>query len=140
MQSFGDETKKSPEGGVAPHLSVAGGLDAIRFYQNAFGATEIFRQMAEDGKRVMYARLEINGGSIMLHDDFPEYRGGEPLKAPAGTILHLQVDDADAWFERAVNAGATATHPLQNQFWGDRYGHVTDPYGHTWSIGAPIKR
>ena len=141
MQSFGDETRKSPDGGVAPHLTVVGGLDAITFYTQAFGAKEIYRQMAEDGKRVRYARLEINGGSVMLHDDFPEMRKpGEELRSPAGVILHLQVDDADAWFERAVKAGATASYPLQDMFWGDRYGHVTDPYGHTWSIASPLKR
>jgi len=61
------------------------------------------------------------------------------LPEPAGAILHLQVDDADAWFERAVRAGAHAPMPLEDQFWGDRYGHVKDPFGHTWSIGAPIK-
>ena len=63
-----------------------------------------------------------------------------PAGPPAGTVLHLQVDDADAWFDRAVAAGASARMPLQDMFWGDRYGNVGDPFGHVWSIATPIKR
>ena len=140
MTTFGDESRKSPPGGVAPHITCKGAMDAIAFYKNAFGAEEIFRSMHEDGERVMYARLEINGGTFMLHDDFPEFRGGAAAPAPAGVMLHLQVDDADAWYERAISAGGEASYPLADQFWGDRYGHVKDPWGHTWSIGAPIKK
>ncbi len=139
MSSFGDESRKSPPGGVAAHITCKNAMEAIAFYKAAFGAVEVFRNMHEDGERVMYARLEVNGGSFMLHDDFPEFRGGAPAPEPAGVMLHLQVDDADAWYERAVSAGAEASYPLADQFWGDRYGHVKDPYGHTWSIGAPIK-
>ena len=138
MQPFGDESRKSPPGGVAPHLTVAGAMEAIAFYKAAFDADEIFRVMTEDGDRVMYCRLEINGGSVMLNDDFPEYRGGAAAPAPAGAVLHLQVDDADVWFERAVKAGAEIAYPIADQRWGDRYGHVKDPYGHTWSIGSRI--
>ena len=94
---------------------------------------------AEDGKRLMHAHLRINGGSIMMHDDFPEYTGG-PMGAPSGVTIHLEVDDADRWFERAVAAGATVTMPLADQFWGDRYGVVKDPFGHSWSIGSPIAK
>ncbi|MEO1310705.1 MAG: VOC family protein [Pseudomonadota bacterium] len=139
MQSFGDETNKAPAGGVAPHITTKGAMQAIEFYKKAFGATEVYRQMAEDGERVMYCRLEINGGSIMLHDDFPEFNEGREAAEPAGVVLHLQVEDADAWWSRAVEAGAEIGFPLADQFWGDRYGHVKDPFGHTWSIGAPIK-
>lgn len=137
--NFGDESKKSPPGGVAPHFTCQNALKAIEFYKKAFNAQEIFRNMHEDGERVMYARLEINGGSFMIHDDFPEYRDGAPMEPPSGYVLHLQVDAADAWFNRAVQAGVEVTYPLADQFWGDRYGHVKDPWGHTWSIGSPIK-
>ena len=127
-----------PMSGVTPHLAVRGGRcgEAIDFYKKAFGATEMMRMPADDGKRLMHAHLRINGDSLMLADDFPEYTGRE-ARAPEGITLHLQVDDADAWFNRAVEAGATVTMPLEDQFWGDRYGQVQDPFGHRWSIGAP---
>ncbi len=97
--------------------------------------------LADDGTRIMHAHLHINGASLMLHDDFPEHRGpgATPDGPPAGTVLHLQVDDADRWFERAVDAGATVRMPLQDMFWGDRYGHVGDPFGHVWSIACRVK-
>ena len=124
--------------GVYPYLSVTGGADAIAFYAKAFGATEEFRNMADDGKRILHARIRVNGQAILLSDDFPEYRGGGAAPAPAGVTIHLEVDDADAWWDRAVKAGATIQMPLADQFWGDRYGQLKDPFGHAWSIGAPV--
>ena len=135
-----EAAQMGPAAGVTPHLSVVGAKAAVEFYTRAFGAEEIFRDEAEDGQRLMHAHLRINGGSVMLADWFPEYAGGAPFTPPSGVTMHLQVDDADAWFKRAVDAGATVRFPLEDQFWGDRYGQVTDPFGHTWSIGAPIKR
>jgi len=135
-----DQNPQGPTGGVAPHLTIPsrGGQAAVEFYQRAFGA-EVLRAMpAEDGERLMHAHLRINGGSVMLHDEFPEY-GHEADKAPAGVTLHLQVDDADEWWNRAMLAGAVPVHPLADQFWGDRYGQLKDPFGHSWSIGAPIR-
>ena len=124
--------------GVTPHLVIrderAG--EAIDFYKAAFGAEELSRMPAENGKRLMHAHLRINGGNVFLNDDFPEYCGG-PSAAPGSVTLHLHVDDADALFARAVAAGAETTMPLADQFWGDRYGQVKDPFGHSWSIGAP---
>ena len=133
---------QGPANGVAAHLTIGGGRgsEAVEFYRQAFGAKEEMRHLADDGKRLMHAHLTINGGSLMLNDDFPEYRdGGNALPAPAGTTLHLQVPDADAAWDRAVAAGATVRFPLENQFWGDRYGQVEDPFGFTWSIGGPAK-
>ncbi len=78
----------------------------------------------------------VNGASLMLHDDFPEH-GHPPAGDPACVMLHLQVNDPDAWWNRAVDAGATAVLELADQFWGDRYGQIEDPFGHRWSIGAP---
>jgi len=126
--------------GVYPYLTVKGGKAALEFYARAFGATEEYRAYGQDNERIMHARFRVNGGAILLSDDFPEYRGGADAPAPAGVTLHLEVDDADLWFNRAVEAGALVSMPLDDQFWGDRYGQVKDPFGHSWSIGAPIKQ
>lgn len=127
-----------PTTGLTPHISVEGGKAAIDFYIRAFGAEVVSQMPAEDGERLMHAHLHINGGSLMLHDHFPEYAGGAPAPKPAGVVLHLQVANADAAFQRALDAGASVVMPLADQFWGDRYGQVKDPFGHTWSIGAPL--
>ena len=125
--------------GVMPYLTVVGGKAAIEFYSRAFGAVEFSRNTADDGERIMNSHLGLNGGSLMLSDDFPEFRGGAPGAAPAGVVLHLQVDDADRWWARAVEARCTVKMELADQFWGDRYGQVQDPFGHTWSIASPAK-
>ena len=126
--------------GVYPYLTVKGGKAALEFYTRAFGATEEFRTDGQDGERIMHARFRVNGGAILLSDDFPEYRGGTEAPPPVGVTIHLEVDNADQWWDRAVSAGATIAMPLADQFWGDRYGQLKDPFGHSWSIGAPIKR
>ena len=128
---------QGPETGITPHLAIRGrrAAEAIDFYKRAFGAEELMRNAVEDG-RILHCHLRVNGGSLMLNDDFPEYHGRE-WGAPEGITLHLQVGDADAVFNKAVEAGATVTMPLEDQFWGDRYGQLQDPFGHRWSIGAP---
>lgn len=125
--------------GVVPHLTIRDNraAEAIDFYARAFDATESGRHMADDGARVMHAHLDLNGGSLMLNDDFPEMAGGA-APPPAGVGLHLDVPDADAAWAKALAAGATIRFPLDNQFWGQRYGQVTDPFGHIWSIGGPL--
>ena len=135
-----DQQEQGPASGLAPHLTIRGGnaAEAIEFYSRAFGAREIGRHMAEDGKRIMHAHLTVNGASLMLNDDFPEH-GGTETAPPAGVTLHLQVDDADTWWDRAIEAGAIVRFPIDDQFWGDRYGQVDDPFGFTWSIGSPSK-
>jgi PhnB protein len=125
---------------VIPYLTVRGAKKAAEFYARAFGAEELRRMDADDGERLMHCHLRINGGDVMLSDDFPEYGGGLPEGGPSGVTVHLEVDDADAWFQRAVDAGATVSMPLADQFWGDRFGAVRDPFGHAWSIGAPIEK
>ncbi len=126
--------------GVTPHITIRDGraAEAIGFYTRAFGASEVSRQAEQDGPRLMHAHLIVQGGPLLMHDDFPEYAGGTAAGEPAGVTLHLQVDDADAAWEQALAAGAEVRFPLQNQFWGDRYGQLTDPFGHVWSIGGPI--
>jgi PhnB protein len=132
--------QQGPAGGITPHLAIRDrrAVEAIDFYTRAFGARELHRVPTDDG-RIMHCHLEINGGSLMLNDDFPEYRGGQEAAAPEAVTLHLQVPDADALWQQAVGAGATVTMALEDQFWGDRYGQVQDPFGHRWSIGAPVK-
>lgn len=129
-------------GGMAPYLTIRGGrgAEAIEFYKRAFGAEEVARMPAENSDKLMHAHLKINGSSLMLSDDFPEYMGGKEAPAPASVTMHLQVDDADRWWKRAVDAGAEVKMDLADQFWGDRYGQLRDPFGHSWSIGAPVKR
>ena len=135
-----DPRPQGPATGIAPHLTIPsrGGQAAIEFYTRAFGATEVRRMLAEDGERLMHAYLRINGGDVMLHDEFPEMNGEQDI-APKGVTLHLQVDDADEWWNRAILAGGVPVFPLADQFWGDRYGQLKDPFGHSWSIGSPIK-
>jgi PhnB protein len=126
-------------GNVIPYLTVKGAKAAVDFYTRAFGAEELFRQPADDGERLLHARLSLNGGTLMLSDDFPEHRGGTTAAPPSGVTLHLQVEEPDALWNRAVAAGAEVAMPLADQFWGDRYGQLKDPFGHRWSIGGPIK-
>lgn len=128
---------------LSPHLVVNDGEAAIAFYENAFGAKLEAKMPAEDGKRLMHAHLKLGAGALFLHDDFPEF-GEHGAQAPTrlgGTscTLHLDVADADAAWERAIKAGATVLMPLDNQFWGMRYGQIQDPFGHNWSIGGPVK-
>lgn len=129
-----------PLTGITPYLSIAsrGGQAAVEFYGRAFGAVEVRRQLADDGERLIHSHLHINGGSVMLSDEFPEY-GGEVDVVPKAVTIHLSVDDADEWWARAITAGCVPLQPLTDQFWGDRYGQLKDPFGHAWSIGAPIK-
>jgi PhnB protein len=129
---------------LSPHIFVSNAVEAIDFYKKAFNAEELTRHAAPDGKRLMHAALLINGATLMLCDDFPEYCGGKSSTPEAfggsPVVLHLQVAEADPVFQQAVDAGATVTMPLGGQFWGDRYGQIKDPFGHTWSIGARVRK
>src|SRR5919206_3968630 len=127
---------------VSPHLVVGDGAAAIDFYLKAFKAVEAGRVPGPDGKPV-HAALQINGSTVLLNDDFPEYNDGKSSTPTAlgGTpvTIHLTVTDVDSKFQQAVDAGATVLHPLEDQFWGDRYGIVRDPFGHQWSLGQPVR-
>ena len=131
------DSEQSPAGGVIPHLSLDGADSAIDFYKKAFAAEELRKHYHDDGKRVMHAHLRINGGALMLNDIFAEF--GMSRTASPNYVMHLQVDDADAWWTRAVDAGCEVSMPIGDQFWGDRYGQLTDPFGVRWSIGAPVR-
>jgi PhnB protein len=136
-----DTTPAVPDGVIA-YLSVAGGEAALAFYAKAFGGEVCYRQMADDGRRILHARISMNGGLIMLSDDFPEYNGGASQAPqpgqPRGVTLHMAVADCDTVFNQAVAAGAQPTMPPADMFWGERYARVTDPFGHVWSLGSPI--
>jgi PhnB protein len=130
------------EPAVLPHLVVGDAPAAIEFYVRAFGAEELGRVPGPDG-RLIHAAVRINGSTIMLNDDFPEMSGGKSMTPTSlgGTpvTIHLTVEDVDAKFQRALDAGATVVTPLDDQFWGDRYGVVADPFGHQWSLGQPVR-
>jgi PhnB protein len=135
------KVKAIPDGmtAVTPHLVVAGAAQAIDWYKKAFGATEEMRMPGPDG-RLMHACIRINGAAVFLVDEMQEWGavGPKSLKGSPVTI-HLMVEDADATFDRAVKAGATVTMPLADQFWGDRYGCLDDPYGHKWSVATHVR-
>ncbi len=128
-----------PEGyhSITPYIVVNGAAEAIEFYKRAFGAVEIDRAQSPDGKKIMNATIQIGDSRIMLNDEFPEMGCKGPLSLGGSPFnLHLYVEDADTVFERAVVAGATVTMPIADMFWGDRYGCVTDPFGHQWGIAT----
>jgi uncharacterized glyoxalase superfamily protein PhnB len=133
-----EQVRAIPEGfhTVTPHLVCAGAADAIEFYKKAFGATEI-RRMPGPGGMIMHAEIRIGDSRVMLADAFPDWGSNGPL-ALKGTpvFIHLYVNDADAAFGQAVDAGAKPVMPLADMFWGDRYGQVEDPFGHRWSIAT----
>ena len=119
--------------GVTPYINVQGASEASTFYQKAFGAKELMRMPAEDGKRLMHCHLEINGGPLLMSDCWPEE--GHPHQPSNSFTMHLQVDDIEVWFARAVDAGAQVLQPIEDMFWGDRYARLLDPYGVHWSMG-----
>jgi uncharacterized glyoxalase superfamily protein PhnB len=135
-------TSPIPEGysAVTPSLTVHNAAEAIAFYERAFGAVEVARAPAPDGQKIWHAEIQIGDSKIMLNDEFPEMGGAGPLRLGGTPVsLHLFVPDADTVFQSAVDAGATVAAPLENMFWGDRYGKVIDPYGHHWAIASRVE-
>jgi PhnB protein len=124
---------------VTPGIVVNNAAEALEFYKRALGAEVLFRMDMPDG-RVGHAELKIGDSVIFIGDEFPEMGFRSP-KSLGGTHggLNLYVEDADAAFEKAVAAGATAVMPMMDAFWGDRYGKVADPYGHVWSLMTHVK-
>ncbi|GAB4181645.1 MAG: VOC family protein [Thalassobaculales bacterium] len=130
---------------ISPYLTVSDAAAAIDFYVRAFGASEQMRMPAEDGKRLMHAQVLINGAVVMLSDEFPEFCEGlekNPVAVGGNSVsMHLSIAtpaEANALFDRAVAAGATVVMPMADMFWGDRFGKLRDPFGHLWSLGAPL--
>jgi len=134
------KVKAVPEGfhTITPHLTVRNAAQAIEFYKKAFGA-EVMNVM-RDGDSIMHATLKIGDSLLMLNDEYPQMGSLSPLSTNgAGVTMHIYTDNVDTAFDRAVAAGATVTMPLMDQFWGDRYGLLTDPYGHKWSLAAHVR-
>ena len=130
-----------PEGyhTLTPYLIIKNAAEAIDFYKKAFGAEELFRMPGPDGKSVMHAELRIGDSPLMLAEECegmvssPQNLGGTPV------TVHMYVQDVNATFDRAIQAGATAKMPPQDMFWGDRFGKLADPYGHEWSIASHVE-
>jgi len=125
-----------PSTGVTPYLSVDGARRAIDFYKTAFGAVEHEAIPSDRGDRLMHAQVEINGSQIFLCDFFPD--DGYPAVAPQAFNMHIHVDNAQQWWDRAVAAGCEIRSPLKTEFWGDIYGQLRDPFGVTWAIGQSV--
>jgi PhnB protein len=134
-------TKPIPEGyrSVTPYLAVDGAEDAIAYYTRAFGAKERGRMSGPDGK-IAHAELEIGDSLLMLADDFPQFATRPPseLGGTSASIM-LYVEDVDAVVQRAVDEGGTLTIEVADQFWGDRFGAITDPFGHVWTIATRVE-
>ena len=135
------DVKPIPDGypQVTPYLCVDGAKAAIEFYSNVLGATERMHMPGPDGK-IGHAELELGDSLIMLADEYPEM-GIRGPKAVGGTpvMISIYVEDADAVFDAAVAAGATAVRPVENQFYGDRSGQFEDPFGHRWSVATHVE-
>jgi PhnB protein len=134
-------TQPIPEGysTISPYLAVDDAAEAIAYYKKAFGAEETVRMDAPDG-RIGHAELKIGDSHVMLSDPFPD-ASTTPPKELAGTSasIFMYVDDVDAVVQKAVDAGATVTMEVDDQFWGDRFGSITDPFGHSWSIATHVE-
>lgn len=140
-----DSIQRVPPGheNLIPHLVCDHCSEAIEFYKKAFGAEEIHRLVAPDGRKIMHAAIRIGNSFVFLADDFPEYSDGKsqtPISLKGTPVsIHRYVENCDAAIKQAQEAGATVLMPARDMFWGDRYGAVLDPYGHKWTFGTHIK-
>ena len=124
---------------VTPYLVIKGAAEALEFYKSVFGATELMRFDGPNGT-LAHAEIKIGNSPIMISDEWPDmgFRGPKSIGgSPVGIMIY--VEDADAMFAKAVAAGGTVTKPLQDQFYGDRSGSITDPWGHMWTIATHIE-
>ena len=137
MATANTQPTKAPR--LSPHLVVAGAAEAIEFYKKAFGATEVMRLPGNNGK-LMHAAVTINGEMVMLMDEAPEWGARGPKSLGGSSVtFNLASDNADASLKRAVDAGARLVMPAQDMFWGDRYGVIEDPFGHSWAFAQPLR-
>ena len=129
---------------IEVYLTVRGGDAASKFYQQAFGATETFRALADDKQRLLHCNLTMFGGQIIISDEFPEHGGDtrSPLSCGGASVtVNINLPrpaEVDEVLSRAEKAGARITMPAGDMFWGDRYGQIVDPFGHSWSFSHPL--
>jgi uncharacterized glyoxalase superfamily protein PhnB len=125
---------------ITPHLVVRGVAAAVDFYRQAFGAQELLRNVAPDGRTIMHCELLLGDSRFFVNDEFPDHGLLSPLALGGSPVtLHLYVEDVDAFVGRAVAAGAQVLMPVADAFWGDRYGILQDPFGHRWSVASRIE-
>jgi len=131
------QIKEIPKGfhSVTPYLTVTDSARAIDFYKRAFGAEELYRVDGPDGK-VAHAEIRIGDSIVMLSDEMPGWSRSPQSLGGTPVNIFLYVKDVDGGFNRAVAAGAKVAMPVSDMFWGDRYGQVTDPFGHSWSLAT----
>jgi PhnB protein len=124
---------------VTPYLVVMNGSEAIEFYKKAFGAKEMLRHATPDGK-ILNAQLKIGDSMVLLSDEFPGSDVRSPISIGTSTVtIHIYTRDVNKLWQQAVSAGARIIMPLNNQFWGERYGQLADPFGHRWSLSQQVK-
>jgi PhnB protein len=141
-----------PEGyhSVTPYLIIDGAAEAIRFYSEAFGATEVLRLPmpvqsdaaggVEGGDKIAHAEIKIGDSHVMLSDEWPDLDLLGPARRGGATAsLMIYVTDVDVAFKRALEAGATQERPVEDQFWGDRMGTLVDPFGHRWTLATHVE-
>lgn len=125
---------------IVPHLTCNNALEAVEFYQKAFGAEVLSIIKAPDGQ-LLHGALSIDGSMVFLANSNPEWCSKSPLDLGGTPVsIHVSVSDCDAVFQRAVEAGCSPVMPPTEMFWGDRYGVLTDPYGHQWSVATTIRQ
>jgi len=131
--------KSVPDGfnTVSAYLVVPNAVEALAFYNKAFGAETIARMAGPDGKSTMHAEMRIGNSAVMLSEENPQWGSKSPQTLGGTPVsLHIYCENVDALFNRAVAAGCTVTYPVMDAFWGDRYGKVTDPFGHIWGVAT----
>ena len=134
-------TKPIPDGfhTVTPSIVLSNAKEGIEFYKKAFDAKEIY-QMPTPGGKIMHAMIQIGDSIVMMSDEFPEMGSRSPnTVGGTSTTIHLYVEDADNVYNKTVQAGATPIMPMMDAFWGDRFGTILDPFGHSWAISTHKK-
>lgn len=122
---------------LAAYLTVRDADKAIEFYKKAFGAKEVMRATGPDGKKIVHANLSVGDSTLFLTEEMIEWGAKSPLTlGGTGSSIYMTVPDADTVFKSAVAAGAKVNQPLADMFWGDRWGSITDPFGHSWQIAT----
>ncbi len=135
-----DDSQAGTTASVIPHLVVEGAADALEFYKRAFGMEEVMRMESPDGGSIVHAELRHGNGVIFLADEFPQWGSFSPVKVGGTSVtIHLHVQDIDAAYKVAVEAGAEAIMPPEDMFWGDRYGKLRCPFGHDWAMAQHIR-